>query len=661
MIRLVLVFFTLSMGFLQATEKERPKYHRCSYTDSENEKTFVFPEFYLSLGYKNQVQAVRSQGSEEKEALHVNAIKYFDYYIACLRNMNYSISALTYYSKALSLYELGRITESDQALTSALEQDSRHRDSVYMKSRLLINQKNPEKALEILEEAVSYFNQDSDILFTLGILSNEMGNFSKALLYLGSLWNNIQKKDGDVRYRSFVLKTLADIHSKKGDMARSIYYQKNYLKFKPNDIDANFQLANLLSQTGNTKEAKEILIEIEKKNPTYLNAQYLLAEIYYVENKTEGYKYFSYLDSKGVLASNYYLSQLYKLMQGKIAEVKPFLEKLAEKNPSRISLYLALNEIYTKLAQEDQLIESLKKSSQIAQGYKLNLIAIDLSKKFIALAEKKPSYSPQIAFQYDFIASCYEEIASYHLALVHVRRAIDSAEALKEKDLYRLHEANIMRNPTMKRYKDSIKILHQVLDNDITAPPVYQSLGLTYFMMEKYRESVDYFTRAIEYEPSNPTHYYFRAMAYEKIGYTQDTIVDLKKIIELDPSNSVSYNFLGYLYAEKNIELEESLKLIKKAIDIEPDNPAYQDSFGWVLYRYGKYEESLHHLQLARQMMEEKKEEDPTVYDHLGDVLLKMNNINSARESYEKAENLFKEKTEKDKIKDKLKKLDKGK
>jgi tetratricopeptide (TPR) repeat protein len=131
------------------------------------------------LGYKNQVQAVRSQGSEEREALHVNAIKYFDYYIACLRNMNYSVSALTYYSKALSLYELGRITESDQALTSALEQDSRHRDSVYMKSRLLINQKNPEKALEILEEAVSYFNQDSDILFTLGILSNEMGNFQR--------------------------------------------------------------------------------------------------------------------------------------------------------------------------------------------------------------------------------------------------------------------------------------------------------------------------------------------------------------------------------------------------------------------------------------------------------------------------------------------------
>ena len=49
------------------------------------------------------------------------------------------------------------------------------------------------------------------------------------------------------------------------------------------------------------------------------------------------------------------------------------------------------------------------------------------------------------------------------------------------------------------------------------------------------------------------------------------------------------------------------------------------------------------------------------MYDHLGDVLLKMNDINSARESYEKAENLFKEKVEKDKIKDKIKKLEKGK
>ena len=57
--------------------------------------------------------------------------------------------------------------------------------------------------------------------------------------------------------------------------------------------------------------------------------------------------------------------------------------------------------------------------------------------------------------------------------------------------------------------------------------------------------------------------------------------------------------------------------------------------------------------------MEEKKEEDPTVYDHLGDVLIKMNDINSAKENYEKAEVLFKEKSEKEKIKEKIKTIEK--
>ena len=153
-LRFVLIFFVVSMGFLQAVEKERPKYHRCSYTDSENEKTFVFPEFYLSLALNSQIHALKTQAPEERETFHQVAIKNFDTYIGCLRNMDYSVSALVYYNRAVSLYELGKWKEADDSLTLALEQDSRHRDSVYMKARLLINQKNPEKALELLEDAV---------------------------------------------------------------------------------------------------------------------------------------------------------------------------------------------------------------------------------------------------------------------------------------------------------------------------------------------------------------------------------------------------------------------------------------------------------------------------------------------------------------------------
>lgn len=654
MILRIFLLFLVTACYAGAVGKEKPKYHRCSYIDSENEKQYVFPEFFLSVAFNSQIHAYKS-GAENKEKFHSEALKFFDFYFSCLRTANLSPSAQVFYSRAVSYYELGMFGEAERSLDQALEQDNRHRDTIYMKSRLLVARKNPEKAVELLEEAIQYYSQDSDFLFTLAVISNEMGNFPKALLYFGSLWNTIQKRDGDTKYRVYVLKSLAELYQKKGDVSRSIFYFRSYLKYRPNDFESYFQLSGLLLQIGETQEARDILIDLDKRFPEFKNAKYLLAELYFIENRSDATKYLSYLQGIGLLDDNFYLQQLLKLLQGKHPEVKPFLEKYSEKNPGRLSLSLAMVELYSRLGTEELYIESLKKAAKLAHAEKQNLIAVDLTKKYISLVEKKQGEN--IGLHYDFIATCYEDMGTLHLALLHIRRAIDSTTIEKEKNIYRMHEASILRHPTLKRYKDSVKILHQVLDNEPTSM-VYQSMGITYFLMEKYRESVDYFSRAIEMEPSNPAFYYFRAMAYEKIGYTQDTIVDLKKIIQIDPSNSLSYNFLGYLYAEKNIELEESLKLIRKAIDIEPDNPAYRDSLGWVLYRYGKYEESLHHLQLARQLMEEKKEEDPTVYDHLGDVLLKMNDLNSARESYEKAENLFKEKNEKDKMKEKIKKLE---
>jgi tetratricopeptide (TPR) repeat protein len=108
------------------------------------------------------------------------------------------------------------------------------------------------------------------------------------------------------------------------------------------------------------------------------------------------------------------------------------------------------------------------------------------------------------------------------------------------------------------------------------------------------------------------------------------------------------------MFAEKNIELEESLRLIRKAIDLEPDNPAYQDSLGWILFRFGKHEEALHHLQLAEELMEEKKEKDAVVYDHLGDVYFKLNDLPNARASWQKALEIDSQEVDKVKIKEKI-------
>ncbi len=54
----------------------------------------------------------------------------------------------------------------------------------------------------------------------------------------------------------------------------------------------------------------------------------------------------------------------------------------------------------------------------------------------------------------------------------------------------------------------------------------------------------------------------------------------MRRAIELNPSNAQALNYLGYSYAEMGTRLDEAEKLIRRAIDIEPEDGAYIDSLG---------------------------------------------------------------------------------
>jgi predicted Zn-dependent protease len=64
------------------------------------------------------------------------------------------------------------------------------------------------------------------------------------------------------------------------------------------------------------------------------------------------------------------------------------------------------------------------------------------------------------------------------------------------------------------------------------------------------------------------------------------------------------------------VRLDEAHDMIKKALDMDPNNYAYLDSMGWVLFRQNKLPEAEENLRRALQY----GATDPTVHDHLGDV-----------------------------------------
>ena len=96
---------------------------------------------------------------------------------------------------------------------------------------------------------------------------------------------------------------------------------------------------------------------------------------------------------------------------------------------------------------------------------------------------------------------------------------------------------------------------------------------------------------------------------------------DMRAIIAREPDNADALNALGYTLADRTDRLEEAYALIKRAIELKPDDHYIIDSLGWVLHRLGRHREAL--VQLRRAM---SINPDPEIAAHLGEVLWVLGN-----------------------------------
>lgn len=99
-----------------------------------------------------------------------------------------------------------------------------------------------------------------------------------------------------------------------------------------------------------------------------------------------------------------------------------------------------------------------------------------------------------------------------------------------------------------------------------------------------------------------------------------------RQALALDPSNTMTLNYLGYMLADKGVQLPEALKLIQQAVNQQPANGAYLDSLGWVYFKMGDYDRAEVNLRSAA----ERDQTDATVHMHLGDLYEKTNRIRQA-------------------------------
>jgi tetratricopeptide (TPR) repeat protein len=124
----------------------------------------------------------------------------------------------------------------------------------------------------------------------------------------------------------------------------------------------------------------------------------------------------------------------------------------------------------------------------------------------------------------------------------------------------------------------------------------------------------------------------------------------LREILKQTPRNPIALNNLGYFLAERGEKLDEALKLIEQAVEIDPTNPSFLDSLGWAYFKLGKLVEAEKYLKDAVQI----DDSSSTIHEHLGDVYQKQGKVELAKTAWKKALNLSSEADETNRIKAKL-------
>jgi tetratricopeptide (TPR) repeat protein len=127
--------------------------------------------------------------------------------------------------------------------------------------------------------------------------------------------------------------------------------------------------------------------------------------------------------------------------------------------------------------------------------------------------------------------------------------------------------------------------------------------------------------------PDNRDILFAEAASLERLDRFEEAEEAFLELIASDPDDANAANYLGYLWADRDVRLEEALDLITRAVEADPENPAYLDSLGWVHYRLGAIDQAEYWLRRAIEL----SDEDGTLLAHLGEILVANGEVEEGR------------------------------
>jgi tetratricopeptide (TPR) repeat protein len=222
-----------------------------------------------------------------------------------------------------------------------------------------------------------------------------------------------------------------------------------------------------------------------------------------------------------------------------------------------------------------------------------------------------------------------------NIAAKRYAAAIDVAKSalLQHPDDLRLTRLQAQALRQSGKADQGIALLEEAVKHHEDDPVAYISLAQAYSDADRGAQAVKVLQDAQAKFPSDDGIAFELGSTFDKQKKFAEAESAFRQVLARDPENAIALNYLGYMLAERGERLDESVGYLKKALQVEPENPSYLDSLGWAYFKADKLDLAETNLKRAAEQLKTNS----VIQEHYGQVLFKLGRYDEAIAAWTRA------------------------
>jgi|SRR6185312_8670626 len=455
----------------------------------------------------------------------------------------------------------------------------------------------------------------------------------------------VQLEPSNIWYQELYAQCLQE----KGRYKEVENVYNNLIKDNPAVSDYYYKLATVQLQAGEIAQAAQTYETAEQKLGYNEQLSMNIVDIY---EKIKDYanaerKIQELIDHSPSTPQNYdMLGNLYEL-EGKNDKAFGIYQKLEQTSPNDPMVHLSLADFYRERHNEDSAFEELKLAfkqpsldidtkmrilytSFLEVGHGNDSIAREGLTLCALMVEADPAeakahemYGKFLAFRARDFVKAKEQ---YQFAI-----AEDSSKFIAWDDLMNVEE-------TQLDYPALANTSKRAIDLFPDRPTIYLLNGIANYQLKKYDDASSVLQVGIGYvvDDSLMASQFYSLMgdSYNFMRNYAASDSAYEAALKIAPNDDGVLNNYSYYLSLRDVNLDKAAAMSKKSNALVPNSATYEDTYAWVLYKAGKYQEAKDWEDKA---MQHGGAKDLSLLDHYGDILYKLGDIDGALNYWQKA------------------------